>query len=214
MSTGTVAVVPIRSLTGGKTRLSGAIDAEARAQLIRLMLRNVLRALAETTGIDGVVVVSPDPDALALAATLLPETELIAQPVDRPGLLPALDLGRNHAIEIGVGVLVVVFGDLPRLASPDVAALLTPAADIVVAPDRARVGTNALLLRGGAMADFTFRFGRQSFPAHLAEAGALGLAVEVVEREGLSFDLDTPGDLVGLPASMTPMTVSTWVTVP
>lgn len=202
MSGLTVAAVPIRSLTGGKTRLSGAVDVEARAELIRLMLCNVLRTLAETTGIDRVVVVSPEPQALALAADLLPGAELVLQPVDRPGLLPALDLGRGRALAAGAAALVVVFGDLPRLASSDIAALLAPGAEVVIAPDRDRVGTNALLLRGDAMADFTFRFGDRSFPAHLFEASRLGLEAAVVEREGLSFDLDTPSDLAMLPAAM------------
>ena len=203
MSGGTVAVVPIRSLTGGKSRLSGAVDAEARAELIRLMLCNVLRALSETTGVDQIAVVSPEPAALALAANLIDHAELLAQPVDTPGLLPALELGRDHARDACAGSLVIVFGDLPRLTAADVDAVLRSNADVVIAPDRDGVGTNALLLRGQAIASFPFRFGDVSFPAHLAAAESLGLCVDVVEREGLSFDLDTPGDLTMLTIAMT-----------
>jgi len=200
---GTVAVVPIRSLIGGKTRLSGAVDAEARAELIRLMLCNVMRALSETTGVDQIAVVSPEPAALALAANLIDHAELLAQPIDTPGLLPALELGRAYARIAAADALVIVFGDLPRLTAADVDAVLRSNAEVVIAPDRDRVGTNALLLRGQAIASFPFRFGDASFPAHLAAAAQLGLRVEIVEREGLSFDLDTPGDLTLLPTAIT-----------
>ena len=203
MSAGTVAVVPIRSLTGGKTRLSGAVDAEARAELIRLMLSNVLRAISETAGIDRVVVVSPEPAALALAANLFNHAHLLAQPVDTPGLLPALELGRAHALDAAVDAVVIVFGDLPRLTAADLDAMLHSDAEVVIAPDRDRMGTNALLLRGPAIAAFPFRFGDASFPAHVAAAAHLGLRVVIVEREGLSFDLDTPGDLTVLRSAMT-----------
>jgi len=203
VSAGTVAVVPIRSLTGGKTRLSGAVDAEARAELIRLMLSNVLRAISETAGIDRVVVVSPEPAALALAANLFNHAHLLAQPVDTPGLLPALELGRAHALDAAVDAVVIVFGDLPRLTAADLDAMLHSDAEVVIAPDRDRMGTNALLLRGPAIAAFPFRFGDASFPAHVAAAAHLGLRVVIVEREGLSFDLDTPGDLTVLRSAMT-----------
>ena len=210
MSGGTLAVVPIRSLTAGKTRLAGAIDAEARAELIRLMLGNVLRALSETASIDQVAVVSPEPAALALAANQIDAADLLAQPREVPGLLPALEIGRAHALAVAAGALVIVFGDLPRLCAADVATLVDSPAEVVVAPDRARLGTNALLLRNRAISTFPFRFGERSFPAHLAEADQHRFRTEIVEREGLSFDLDTPGDLPGLPDQMA--TVTTWMT--
>ena len=202
MSGGTVALVPIRSLTGGKTRLAGAVDAEARAELTRLMLANVLRAMGDTAGIDAVVVVSPDPAALLLAAEMLPAVQRLAQPIDDLGLLPALEIGRSHALGLAADALMIVFGDLPRLAASDLEALLAPPVAVVLAPDRARTGTNALLLRGSAVAAFPFRFGERSFPAHVDESWGLGVDPAVVERDGLAFDLDTPGDLALLPTTM------------
>lgn len=212
MSGGTVAVVPIRSLTGGKTRLSGAVDVEARAELIRLMLCNVLRALSETDGVDRVVVVSPDLDALDLAIEMLPTVVLLRQPLDAPGLLPALELGRRHAVEQGAGAVLIVFGDLPRVTSADLDVMLSRDAEVVLAPDRDLLGTNALLLRGDAVAAFPFRFGERSFPAHRDDAWEMGYDPSVVARPGLAFDLDTPADLAGLPDEM--VTVASWMTAP
>ncbi|MEJ7638841.1 MAG: hypothetical protein WKF75_12935, partial [Singulisphaera sp.] len=77
------------------------------------------------------------------------------------------------------------FGDLPRLTPADLAAMLELSADVVIAPDRALLGTNALLLRGDAIASFPLRFGDRSYPAHLAEAGKLALSVQIVPKTNL-----------------------------
>jgi 2-phospho-L-lactate guanylyltransferase len=66
-------------------------------------------------------------------------------------------------------------------------------AGVAIAPDRAAKGTNGLAMRPpGAIG---FQFGAGSFARHRAEAENLGLPIAIVERDGLAFDLDTPGDL-------------------
>ncbi len=63
----------------------------------------------------------------------------------------------------------------------------------VIAPDRRREGTNALLLRPpGALA---YHFGPDSFARHCQEARQRGLRLEVCERPGLALDIDLPEDL-------------------
>ena len=59
-----------------------------------------------------------------------------------------------------------------------------------IAPDEQEQGTNALALTPPA-ADF-FKFGPDSFQAHLAAARARKLAVRILRRPGLALDLDTP----------------------
>ena len=54
-------------------------------------------------------------------------------------------------------------------------------------------GTNALLLRPGV--SLPFAFGADSCSRHLAAARAAGLAARVIERAGLSLDLDRPEDI-------------------
>ena len=63
---------------------------------------------------------------------------------------------------------------------------------LVICPDEAEDGTNALLL--APPGDFTFRYGPGSFHAHLAEAERRGRAAHVVRAPGLRFDLDTESD--------------------
>jgi 2-phospho-L-lactate guanylyltransferase len=64
---------------------------------------------------------------------------------------------------------------------------------VVVVPDRHGDGTNVLLLP--CAGDFTFQYGPGSCAAPLSHATGLGLSVEVVHRDDLALDLDTPDDL-------------------
>src|SRR5437868_2150541 len=64
---------------------------------------------------------------------------------------------------------------------------------VAVAPDRADVGTNALLLRPPRA--LVPAFGPASFDRHRAAARARGLSVAIVRLPALALDLDTPADL-------------------
>lgn len=200
MSDGVVAVVPIRGLAIGKTRLAGELPPEAREALTRRMLRGVVGAALASGAVDAVAVISPDPAALAFAAALDPAVVPRPQDPAAPGLNPALAAGRDWALARGAGALLVLFGDLPLLAGHDVRRLLAAPAPVVLGPDRHGAGTNALVLRLGVpgAAGFRFGFGADSCPRHLAEAARLGLAVETSVAPGTAFDLDTPEDLRAL----------------
>lgn len=192
---GAVAVVPVRSLRGGKTRLAETLPVEAREALSRRMLGHVLDRTLASGAVERVVVVSPDPAALAAAAAADPRVAAVSQPPERPGLNAALDLGRACAVELGAASLLVLFADLPLLETADVRALAGAAEPVAIAPDRHGTGTNALALRlAGAGRGFGFAFGVGSAARHLAEADRLGLEVATVARPGLSFDLDTAED--------------------
>jgi 2-phospho-L-lactate guanylyltransferase len=45
---------------------------------------------------------------------------------------------------------------------------------------------------------FSFSYGPGSFSRHLAEAEATGLPVRVERVPSLAWDVDVPGDLIGL----------------
>jgi 2-phospho-L-lactate guanylyltransferase len=195
MSGGLVAVVPIRSLRHGKSRLDKAISPAARTALIRRMLVGVVDALIGSGAVERTGVVSPDPEALALAGTLDPLVEPVAQSADAPGLIPALEAGRWWAGERKADGLLVVFGDLPLLTAADVQHIVRRDAPVVISPDRHGSGTNALLLRNGAVHEFQFLFGPGSYARHVEEAHVLGLEVATSITPGTAIDLDTPEDL-------------------
>ncbi len=185
------AVVPVKDLAGTKSRLAPILNPGARAGLTLYMMGRVVRALKEA-GVGDVCVVSPDPVVLGEAASR-GAVPLVQRSV---GLNPALEEGRARALTGGASALLVLPADLPLLDGEDVGAVLEAAGDgpgLVLAPDGARSGTNALLLRPPDA--LPFLFGPESFEAHLGAARARGLEVRVCERSHLAFDLDTAGDL-------------------
>ncbi|MGI9254763.1 MAG: 2-phospho-L-lactate guanylyltransferase [Thermomicrobiales bacterium] len=189
-------VVPVRSLSGGKTRLGPDATPELRAALTARMLRHVLAAAVESGSASDILLVSPDPDALAVAREFGPAVTAVVQPVEQQGLNPAIDIGRAAAIAGGANAMMVLFADLPLLQADDVRAIASPTAPLVLAPDRNGTGTNGLRLDlTGPGRDFPFRFGEGSAAAHRAEAAALGLETATVRTPGTTFDLDTPSDL-------------------
>jgi 2-phospho-L-lactate guanylyltransferase (CobY/MobA/RfbA family) len=162
------AIVPAKGFARAKSRLDGALDAASRSSLARDMLAHVLDTLRSSNEITNVVVVTDGEDVEALA-----------------GMYGAI----AHAL--------VVMADLPWLTTNDVRSLVAAlaGADVVVAPDASREGTNALALRGRVRTAFG---SGASFAEHLARAKSAGLTTRIVESRGLAFDVDTPADLAAL----------------
>ncbi len=201
MSGEIVALIPIRSLTAGKTRLASALSIEERTALTKNMVTGVIRSALSSESIHSVVVVSPDPAALAFAASTDHRVVPVLQSEQKPGLLMGLDIGRAKAMSLGASAVLVIFGDLPLLEGIDVRNIVRRAVPVVIAPDRHGTGTNALLLRFSGSEScnhFEFQFGEGSYDRHVAEAHRLGLDVATSNAAGTAFDLDTPSDLAEL----------------
>ncbi len=184
------AVLPVKPFDDAKSRLQPVLDAGQRRDLARALMLHSLRKLQACERIDRVLVVSSDAEALALATY----SNAVVLAESRNGLNPALTEARDHAILGGAASLLVVAGDLPLLDESDIDALVMASEDasVVIAPDRLRQGTNALLLRPASAIDFSF--GESSFQRHLDRATAAGLSMLEVSRPGLAFDVDFPQD--------------------
>jgi 2-phospho-L-lactate guanylyltransferase len=168
----------------------------------RLLERTVESAEA-TPGVIAVAVVSPDPEALALAARL----GATAVRQAGSGLNEGLGAGRAWAEAAGASALLVVPADLPAVDAATLAEVVAaarsaagPAGEpvVVLVPDRGGTGTNVLLVApAGAI---PFAFGPGSRAAHAAAARAR--AITYVEVAGpLALDLDTPEDLLAAEAA-------------
>ena len=220
MESSTWIVIPVRSLTDGKRRLAPVLTPQERATIVRRLLVRTLEAA--TAAGPPVLVVSPDPSALALARDHGAATLEEPRPVE---LNHALELAARSAVTQGAGALLVVSADLPDLEAADLRAMLPPpSADtesaarstvpdppdgagadrretgasptgalVRIASDEAGSGTNALFVRPPEL--LAFEYGETSFRRHVEQARRLGARVERVARPGLGFDLDTPSDL-------------------
>jgi len=187
-------VIPLRALEGAKSRLGEVLDAEERRDLVVGLFDRTVRAALGTTGVDEVIVVSPDPAVLVLGAAAG------ARPLRQigSGLNAALEQARSEAMSRGATALLVLPSDLARVG-PDALAPLVALASaddsptVALVPDRHGRGTNVLLLVPPDIVDPAF--GAESRDAHATLARSAG--ARYVELGGpLTLDLDTPEDLL------------------
>ena len=198
-ATGVHAVVPVKDLGNAKQRLSVVLDQPARTALFRAMLEDVLEALAGAASLAGIVLVTRDEEAMAMARRY--GAGCLVEPENR-GHTEAVEFAAKALAVRGAGALLQVPGDIPRVTSEEIEAVIAahaPAPAVTIAPSRDHRGSNAVLCSPPDM--FPFRFGDDSFFPHLATARAIGIEPTVVERPGIGLDIDTPDDLEAFLAS-------------
>lgn len=187
------AVVPVKNLGDVKQRLAGALDRPERMALFRAMLEDVLEALSGASSLAGIALVTRDEEAVALAERH--GAECLIEPENR-GHTAAVELAARALAARGAGGLLQVPGDIPRVTSEEIEAVIAahaPAPAVTIAPSRDFRGSNAVLCSPPDV--FPFRFGDDSFFPHLAAARAIGIEPTVIERPGIGLDVDTPDDL-------------------
>jgi len=187
------AIVPVKPLRRGKSRLAGALSDDERAELNRRLLKNTIATLQELREIEEVLVVSRDSSALSLARALGART---LQEEGAPALNTALKRATLVAqVHASHGVLILP-ADLPLVSRRDILTLIARATQppvVVIAPDRHEEGTNALLLSPADIIEYDF--GEDSFKRHCARARKAGARLEIVKLPSLGLDLDLPEDL-------------------
>lgn len=187
------AIVPIKPFEFAKARLAPVLEPGQRRDLMRAMAMDVLESLAETPGIERIVLVSSEPEANAMAAEV--GASLLLEEAGG-GLNAAVAQGARLAIEGGAAGILIVHGDLPLATSEAFTAVLAaharPPAVTVVA-DAERQGSNCLACSPPDI--IPFLFGRQSCPAHVAAARAKGIDAVVISSATLSLDVDCAADL-------------------
>ena len=187
------AIVPVKPLRRGKSRLSGILTEDERTALNKELLERTLTTLSTVKELDQVLVVSRDPNALTIARNHGAKTvQEDGQPHLNTALARATVVAKVHAIR---GVLILP-ADLPLLTQEDVITLIDRAAKppvVVIAPDRHGKGTNALLMVPAGQIEY--EFGEGSFKRHCDRAIKSGARLEIVELPSLGLDLDLPEDL-------------------
>jgi 2-phospho-L-lactate guanylyltransferase len=187
------AIVPVKPLRWGKSRLAGVLSQEERTDLNSQLLTHTLETLKAIPEIEHVLVISRDPAALSLARSHGARTvQEKGAPELNVALARATIVARNYSTS---GVLIVP-ADLPLLAPEDVHAMLELAKDppvVVLAPDRHNQGTNALLVCPVGLIEYDF--GPGSFQRHCERARQAGARLEICELPSIALDMDLPEDL-------------------
>ncbi|MBE0698977.1 MAG: 2-phospho-L-lactate guanylyltransferase [Anaerolineaceae bacterium] len=187
------AIVPVKPLRRGKSRLAGVLSEEERTYLNYTMLANTLKILAAVKEIDTVLVISRDTSALALAR------DFNAHTVQEDG---SSDL--NIAIQRAAVVAMFSAAESILILPADLL-LITPeiiqgfiqrkgkAPALVIAPDRRMDGTNAMLISPPDLLNYSYGLG--SFTHHVEQALQAHASVEICRIPELALDLDLPEDL-------------------
>jgi hypothetical protein len=130
------------------------------------------------------------PRALSIAFWLALGLGLVAVPIYV--LLATAQFALRHAWSIGALVPLMRTSAFGR-GYLDLELLLAEDAPVVIAPDRHRRGTNALLLAPPSV--ISPAFGEDSFRAHREGARRASSDARIVTSRGLATDVDDPEDL-------------------
>jgi 2-phospho-L-lactate guanylyltransferase len=189
-----VAIIPVGTLDGAKSRLGAVLDAEERLELTLRLARTTIAAAVAAGLVDEVLVVTPDDNVRAFAA------ELGARPIRQrdSGLNHGLVAARADALAAGATAILILPIDLPNVTPEAIDAVAATLDEpdrplVVIVPDRHGRGTNALLIAPPDAIEVCF--GGESAPAHEAAARAAGARLVVLDSP-LALDLDTPDDLL------------------
>lgn len=192
-SKATPVLVPVKAFDLAKGRLAEAVPPEDRARLAEAMATRVVRAAAPLP----VWVICDDP---AVARWAVREgVHLLWRAA--AGLNHAVEQGRAFARTLGAREIIIAHADLPR--AEDLTFLLDAPEPSVIITDREGDGTNVWMLPTGP--EIEFAYGPGSADRHAGLAAAVGVEVAIRHHPDLSWDIDDPDDLAGLPDDLLPL---------
>ncbi len=187
------AIIPVKPLQRGKSRLAGMLTEKERSELNRRLLEHTIQTLTGLPEIGHILVVSRDPAALTIAREHGART---VQENGAPHLNTALKRATAVAAAHAAQAVLILPADLPLLDPTDIRAILArgePPPVVVIAPDRREEGTNALFISPPELIEYDF--GSGSFARHCENAHRASARLEIVNLPSLALDLDLPEDL-------------------
>ena len=190
------AIVPVKPLRRGKSRLAGMLTEDQRTRLNRYLLEHVLTTLNKLPEIEHTLVVSRDPAALALTREMGGRTVLED---GAPQFNTAIKRATMVAKAQGAHAVLVLPADLPLVKPADLKALIKMGKNppvVVIAPDRRQDGTNGLFINPAGLIEYGY--GPGSFQVHSERARQAGARLEVIFSPNIALDLDLPEDLEAL----------------
>jgi len=198
------AVVPIKETSDAKRRLADVLCAARRQQLALAMFEDVLATLTGVRELAGIIVVTVDPAAAAIAARYGARVSDAGAREGHTGAVAAA------ARELAAQTMLTLPGDIPLVESDDIRHLIDVhrnatgrgAHSFTIVPARDERGSNAILCSPAAAVPL--RFGADSFLPHLAAAKRCAIEPTVVRLPRIALDIDTPDDLALFLATPSP----------
>jgi 2-phospho-L-lactate guanylyltransferase len=166
------ALIPVKRLRTGKSRLVRDLDRSAVEKLTLAMLEDLVETLGRVEEVSSIAVVTPD-EAVATAAESFGARPLVRP---EPGLNPSLDAAASVLAAEGMRELLVMLGDVAGALPEDVSALFA-----------------ALREQDDAIPN---SFGPESAEAHRELAARAGIPFRELALPSLAVDLDCREDLL------------------
>jgi 2-phospho-L-lactate guanylyltransferase len=198
------AVVPIKETSDAKRRLAGVLCAARRQELALAMFEDVLATLTGVRELAGIVVVTVDPAAAAIAARYGARVSNAGAREGHTGAVTAT------ARELAAEAMLTLPGDIPLVEADDIRHLVDVhrhatgrgARAFTNVPAWDERGSNAILCSPAAAVPL--RFGADSFLPHLAAARRCAIEPTVARMPRIALDIDTPDDLALFLATPSP----------
>ncbi len=187
------AVVPIKEFDGAKQRLSPLLSPAERRALIEVMMGEVLEAVTGAIGLAGVMVVTLDSQATALAKKL---GARVVSDGARDGHTGSVTAGRRLLAREGRNGMITMPADIPAVTSQEIDLVLAahlPAPSFTISPAHDDLGSNAVIC--SPPESVPLRFGDNSYFPHLEAAERCGIEPTVIRQPGIAMDIDHPVDL-------------------
>jgi 2-phospho-L-lactate guanylyltransferase len=188
-------IIPVKNFVNAKQRLCDYLDNVERADLYRSMLEDVLSSVQQVENLDGVSLVTCDPDAVKLANSWGMKVMLEPENVSHTH---AVQLAVYNLAREGVESMVTLPGDIPLVTPFEINSLIEAHTNggkpaFSISPSHDLKGSNAVVCTPPDLV--TLQFGSNSFYPHLDKAKKLGLKPTVISFPGISLDIDTAEDL-------------------
>jgi 2-phospho-L-lactate guanylyltransferase len=189
-----IAIVPVKSLSEAKRRLTNYLDPEERKTLVLAMLDDVLTAVGKSRLFSETHIISPD---LSLERTARNHrVGFITQ--KGAGLNAAIRQALRYLARSNVSSVTTILADLPLARPSDFTELVrisNQSPRVVLAPSL-KGGTNVMLRSPPNLIKTSY--GRWSYAKHLRAGQGKKVPVYSVSNTRLSFDVDTIADLKAL----------------
>jgi len=190
------AILPVKTPTLSKTRLSSLLSEEECAGLAQAMMTDVITMLSACKHVAHIAVMTRDETMASIArkhnALIMLET------IDDAGdnLNKNLNVVAEELQNKFVDGILIVPADLPTMDPAEIDTFIASHAEgdaVSLCPAEKDGGTNALLCTPPAA--IPFKFGKNSAEAHRQTAEGLGLSVQQQYLSSLQCDIDEPDDL-------------------
>lgn len=187
------AIVPVKPLAHGKSRLSSVLNSDERMSLNIRLLKKTLQTISHVPEIEKTLIVTNDPKVVEITKSFRFDV-----------CVEENECGMNRALDRGIGILkknqvqsaIILPSDLPFVTAREIQVIIKMGVEsnaMVIAPDRKKIGTNAIFYH--SLERVEFEFGPMSYEKHVKRAKENGVTVCVFESDTFGLDIDLPEDL-------------------